>query len=102
MIGLAIAGGEALQMARDIYSRAYERQDELCGPYSAVIDIDPETLPLPSEVDLWNGEKYANTLRNIPGHPDYHSGFRQLIHVGYKVAAEMGDGSPSPGRGDDP
>ena len=90
VIGLAMAGGDALQMAKLIYSRAYERQDELCGPYATVIDIDPATLPLPSEVDLWDGEKFASTLRNIPGHPDYNSGFRQLIHVGYKVAAEMG------------
>ena len=90
VIGLAMAGGDALQMAKLIYSRAYERQDELCGPYATVIDIDPATLPLPSEVDLWDEEKFASTLRNIPGHPDYNSGFRQLIHVGYKVAAEMG------------
>ena len=91
MIGLAMAGGEALQMAKDIYCSAYERQDELCGPYSTVIDINPATLPLPEEVKQWNGEKFATTLRNIPGHPNYHSGFRQLIHVGYKVAAELGE-----------
>ena len=91
MIGLAMAGGEALQMAKDIYCSAYERQDELCGPYSTVIDINPATLPLPEEVQQWNGEKFATTLRNIPGHPNYHSGFRQLIHVGYKVAAELGE-----------
>ena len=90
MIGLAMAGEEALQMAKDIYRRAYERQDELCGPYSTVIDIDPATLPLPEDVQQWDGEKFATTLRNIPAHPNYHSGFRQLIHVGYKVAAELG------------
>jgi len=91
VIGLAMAGEEALQMAKDIYRNAYERQDELCGPYSTVIDIDPATLPLPEEVVQWDSEKFATTLRNIPGHPNYHSGFRQLIHVGYKVAAEMGE-----------
>jgi hypothetical protein len=78
-------------MAKDIYSSAYERQNELCGPYSTVIDIDPAALPLPEEVERWDGEKFATTLRNIPGHPNYHSGFRQLIHVGYKVAAELGE-----------
>ena len=86
-----MAGGDALQMARTIYSRAYERQEELCGPYATVIDIDAETLPTPEEVNQWDGEKFANTLRHIPGHPDYHAGVRQLIHVGYKVAAEMGN-----------
>ncbi len=91
VIGLAMAGGEALQMAKDIYSSAYERQDELCGPYAAVIDIDPASLPKPGEVEQWDGEKFASTLRHIPGHHNYHSGFRQLIHVGYKVAAELGE-----------
>ena len=90
VIGLAMAGKKALKMAKSIYATAYERQDELCGPYSTVIDIDPDTLPAPEEVNQWDGEKFANTLRNIPGHPDYDPGFRQLIHVGYKVAAELG------------
>ncbi len=89
--GLAMSGGEALGMAKTIYSRAYERRDELCGPYATVIDIDPEKLPSPEQVNAWDGDKFANTLRNIPGHPDYDPGFRQLIHVGYKVAAEMGN-----------
>lgn len=91
VIGLAMSGGEALEMAKQIYSIAFSRQDELCGPYSTVIDIDPSTLPLPAEVKHWSAQKFADTLRNIPGHPDYHPGFRQLIHVGYKVAAEMGE-----------
>jgi hypothetical protein len=89
VIGLAMAGKRALKMAKSIYTIAYERQDELCGPYATVIDIDPATLPTPEEVDQWDGEKFANTLRHIPGHPEYHAGFRQLIHVGYKVAAEL-------------
>jgi hypothetical protein len=91
VIGLAIAGEDGLAMAKTIYTRAYERQEELCGPYASVIDIDPATLPTPAEMTHWDGELFANTLRHIPGHPDYHSGFRQLIHVGYKVAAEMGN-----------
>lgn len=91
VIGLALAGGEALMMAKNIYSKAYCRQEELCGPYETVIDIDPATLPLPPDVDAWDGVKFAATLRHVPGHPNYHSGFRQLIHVGYKVAAEMGE-----------
>jgi hypothetical protein len=43
------------------------------------------------EVNGWASEKFANTLRHIPGHADYNSNFRQLIHVAYKVAAEMGE-----------
>jgi hypothetical protein len=91
VIGLAMSGGEALKMAQDIYAKAHARQAELCGPYSTVIDIQPALLPDPGEVYGWSSEKFANTLRHNPSHPDYDSGFRQLIHVGYKVAAEMGD-----------
>ncbi len=91
VIGLAVAGGEALDAAKHIYVEALGRKDELCGPYADVIDIDDSKLPSVDEVAGWSGERFANTLRHIPGHPDYNSNFRQLIHVGYKVAAEMGD-----------
>lgn len=90
VIGLALAGGEALDTAKEIYTRAYERSEELCGPYADVIEIDESKLPDPSEVQSWDSEKFANTLRHIPDHPDYNPNFRQLMHVGYKVAAEMG------------
>lgn len=90
VIGLAMSGGEALEMAKDIYTKAYDRQGELCAPYATVIDIDPRALPTPSDVNLWDGNKFSNTLRHVPGHRDYDAGFRQLIHVGYKVASELG------------
>jgi hypothetical protein len=91
VIGLAISGDEGLVVAKEIYTTALARKEELCGPYADVIDIDDSKLPKPGEVAGWNGEKFANTLRHIPGHPDYNSNFRQLVHVGYKVAAEMGE-----------
>ena len=91
VIGLALAGGEALKVAKFIYAEALSRQDELCAPYADVIDIDQNLLPSVAEVNSWSEEKYANTLRHIPGHPDYNPNFRQLIHVGYKIAAEMGE-----------
>ena len=89
VIGLAMAGGEALEMAKHIYVKAYERMDELCGPYATVIDIDRAQLPTPGAVLKWDSRKFADTLRHIPGHPDYDPMFRQLIHVGYKVASEL-------------
>jgi hypothetical protein len=92
VIGLAVAGGEALEAAKGIYTNALGRKNELCAPYADVIDIDEAKLPSPEEVAGWSGEKFANTLRHIPGHPDYNPNFRQLIHVGYKVASEMGTG----------
>lgn len=91
IIGLAAAEGEGLALAKKIYRTAFEKQEALCGPYAAVIDIHPGELPSPDEVDTWNGVKYADTLRHVPGHPDYNPNFRQLIHVGYKVASDLGD-----------
>ncbi len=91
VIGLAISGDEGLAAAKEIYAKALERKDELCAPYADVIDIDDSKLPTPEEVEEWTGEKFGDTLRHIPGHPDYNSNFRQLIHVGYKVASEMGE-----------
>jgi len=88
--GLAVAGGEGLVAAKYIYAHSLGRKDELCAPYADVIDIDNAKLPTTEEVNTWTGEKFANTLRHIPGHPDYNPNFRQLIHVAYKVAAEMG------------
>lgn len=90
VIGLALAGGEALVAAKFIYSSALGRKEELCAPYADVIDIDDSKLPSISEVSGWTGEKFANSLRHIPGHPDYNPNLRQLIHVGYKIASEMG------------
>ncbi len=91
VIGLAISGDEGLVVAKEIYTNALARKDELCAPYADVIDIDDSKLPTAEEVAGWTGEKYGNTLRHIPGHSDYNSNFRQLIHVGYKVASEMGE-----------
>ena len=91
VIGLAESEGEGLKIARAIYEMAYERRDELCKPYATVIDIDSSRLPSPVEVRSWAGVKFAGSLRHIPDHPDYNPHFRQLIHVGYKVAVDMGD-----------
>jgi hypothetical protein len=91
VIGLSISSEEGLEVAKEIYIKALARKEELCAPYADVIDIDDALLPSSEEVNNWNGEKFANTLRHIPGHPDYNPNFRQLIHVGYKVAAEMGE-----------
>ena len=90
VIGLAVAGGEGLVATKYIYAHSLGRKDELCAPYADVIDIDDKKLPSVEEVNAWSSEKFANTLRHIPGHPDYNPNFRQLIHVAYKVAAEMG------------
>lgn len=91
VIGLAVAGGEALDLAKQIYANSLNRSEELCAPYADVIEIDNTQLPTIEEVNAWSSEKFANTLRHIPGHADYNPNFRQLIHVAYKVASEMGE-----------
>ncbi len=89
--GLAMAGGDALDLVKKIYAKAYDRQDELCGPYASVIDIRHDKLPKPETVEQWSSEKFANALRHVPEHPDFNPDLRQLIHVGYKIAAEYGN-----------
>jgi hypothetical protein len=32
----------------------------------------------------------VNALRHIPSCPDYNPHFRQLLHVGFKIAAQLG------------
>jgi hypothetical protein len=90
LIGLASAGGDALALAKDVYAQALGRFDELCGPYATVIDIDRSKLPTPQEVAGWSGEQYANALRHDQSRPEYNPHFRQLLHVAFKVAAQMG------------
>ncbi len=91
LIGLAEAGGEGLEIAKEIYIKAFSRYDELAKPYATVIDIDSSKLPEPDEVKQWDGPTYACTLRHDQNHELYNSNFRQLLHVAYKVAAEMGE-----------
>jgi len=89
LIGLAEAGGEGLELSKAIYAKALGRFDELTGPYATVIDIQMKKLPSVEEVNKWTGEKYANTVRHNQKHPDFNPHFRQLLHCGYKVAAEF-------------
>ena len=91
LIGLAEADGEGLEIAKEVYSSALARSEELCAPYATVIDVDESKLPTAEDVAGWDSEKYATTLRHDQSNPNYNPSFRQLLHVGYKVAAEMGD-----------
>ncbi len=91
MAGLALSGGDELRLAQDIYAKAFGRFDELCRPYAAVISIDRARLPEPREVSAWAGAAYAAALRHDLQCQSFNPHFRQLLHVGYKIAAEMGD-----------
>lgn len=91
LIGLAEAGGEGLKIAKQIYASAYDRFDELCTPYASVIDIDRKALPNPSVLKNWTSNEYVRALRHDSSCAGYDLNFRQLLHVGYKVAAELGE-----------
>jgi hypothetical protein len=90
VIGLAEAGGEGLALAKEIYAEALEHVDELCAPYAAVIDIDRGKLPSRETVDRWTSEQFVSALRHVPGDPAFNPHLRQLLHVGYKLAAKLG------------
>jgi hypothetical protein len=90
LIGLAESGGNGLALAKEIYAEAYAHREELCAPYASVIDIDAAKLPAPEEVRAWSSEQYTAALRHVPSSPRYNSSLRQLLHVGFKVAAKMG------------
>ena len=91
LIGLAESGGEALALVQEIYGKALDDIDALCAPYAAVIDIDRSKLPRKEEGDSWTSEQFASALRHDQQNKEFNPNFRQLLHVGYKVAAKMGD-----------
>ncbi len=90
LIGLAMAGGEGLSIAKEVYAKALNRFGELCGPYATVIDINTAELPTKEQVDDWDGQSFTSALRHDQSCEQYNHNFRQLLHVAYKIAAEMG------------
>jgi hypothetical protein len=90
LIGLAESGGDGLDVAREIYAEAFAGREALCAPYSSVIDIDVSKLPSPDAVRNWTSEQYIAALRHDPRCPHFNPSVRQLLHVGFKVAAKLG------------
>ena len=90
LIGLAEAGGNGLAIAKEIYSEALAHKDELMAPYSTVIDIDQSKLPAAEVVNGWTSQQYTSALRHDQSNAAYNPSFRQLLHVGFKIAAKMG------------
>lgn len=91
LLGLAEAGGTGLEIAKEIYGEAFAQAEELCAPYATVIDIDMAELPKPANVNRWTSEQFTSALRHDARNRAYNRSFRQLLHVGFKVAAKMGD-----------
>jgi len=80
---------DGLEICKQIYEKAYYRREELCKPYSTVIDIDPSKLPTPEVVKSWSSYEFISALRHDQGCSQFNPHLRQLLHVGYKIAAEM-------------
>ena len=91
LIGLAEAGGDGLALAKEVYAKAYENRQALCEPYASVIDIAFDKLPSPAEVQGWSAAEYTAAVRHDQACPQFDQNVRQLLHVGFKVAAKMGD-----------
>lgn len=91
LIGLAEADGEGLKLAKEIYCDALDHKDELCAPYATVIDIDAKKLPSKETVNGWTSKQFVDALRHDQKCKDFNPHFRQLLHVGFKIAAKKGD-----------
>jgi hypothetical protein len=91
LIGLAEGNGAGLAIAKEIYAEAYAHEAELCKPYATVIDIDPSKLPTPDAVHQWTAEQYVAALRHDQSCKEFNPSLRQLLHVGFKIAAKMGN-----------
>jgi hypothetical protein len=89
VIGLASSDGDGLRLAKEVYAEAFKRYDELCKPYLTVIDIDKRKLPDPAQVNSWSALQYVEAIQHNQSCNGFNLHFRQLVHVGYKVAAEM-------------
>ena len=90
IIGLAETAGDGLELAKDIYAEALKHLDELCAPYATVIDINRSRLPGKSVVATWTSAQFVAALRHDPKCPEFNPHLRQLLHVGYKIAAQQG------------
>jgi hypothetical protein len=91
LIGLAEAGGDGLQLVRDVYAYALGHREQLCGPYATVIDIDAGQLPTAAAFHALTGPDTAAMIRHIPTDSRFNPNVRQLLHIAFKVAA--GEGS---------
>jgi hypothetical protein len=91
LTGLAETGSAGLELVREIYSGALQRIDELCEPYASVIDINRKELPNVEVVMNWGSEQWVSAIVHDCRNHAYNPHLRQLLHVGYRIAAELGE-----------
>jgi hypothetical protein len=90
VIGLAAADGEGLRLAKDIARQALSRLDELAKPYLPVIAIDRSRLPPAAALESWDAATFVEALEHEPDRPGFNPDLRQAVHIGFKIAAQMG------------
>ena len=73
-----------------MYADMHAHIDELSQPYATVIDIDRSRLPTPAEVAGWSSTEFVAALRHDQRNPRFNPHLRQLVHVGFKIAAKRG------------
>jgi hypothetical protein len=91
VIGLAQSGRRGLDLAKRIYVQARSRLDELCAPYATVVEIDRARLPDVATVRAWSADDFCGRLRHDPSCATFSPDVRQMMHVAFKVAAELGE-----------
>jgi hypothetical protein len=102
LAGLAVSGNEGLEMVRHIYLTALDRYDELTSPYATVIDISPHKLPDLNLIKNWDGQQFYDAIAHNQTNPAYNPDLRQMMHVAYKIAAELGSEFKNAVRKNDP
>jgi hypothetical protein len=90
VIGLA-ADKNTLPIAKKIYMFAFDRFEELRKPYETVVEIEQSKLPKPSAVTQWSSDQFVGALKHDQGSKTLDRNFRQLVHIAFRVASEMGD-----------
>ena len=85
--GTDVKALECLLFMRDVKSRGYFEQMKGRGTRT----IDHSQLPSAEEVNGWTSEQYVSALTHDQSNPGYNANVRQLLHVGFKIAAQMGD-----------
>jgi hypothetical protein len=90
IIGVALSGPRGLALAKRIAVQSLSRFDELCKPYATVVEIDRAKLPAPAAIEGWTAEQFVARVRHAQACPDFDVNGRQLLHVAFKLAAEMG------------
>ncbi len=91
LIGLAMSGGDGLELVRELACNALERRNALTESYASMVEIDSAKLPTADQIRLWDGDQFRKALRHDTNEPEYNPDLRQLLHISYRIAGRMGD-----------